>query len=846
MKVEAHPTSFVSRRGERGVLLIVRNSYSYPVRFEAGGVRRAARPHISTHLVPADRGKFEVLFETGERFEVNVAFREPRRFRVYIAPTFHTDWGYTDVQYNVEKRYRENFERIVEMAGRGVKFNAEVIWQIPEDLLEKVGELNSRGLIGVQAFPLNILTGLCSHEEIVRIFYPARDLRRRGFRISVAALNDIPSAVWSLPTILRGCGIEYYIQASNPDRGPLHALGEFESPAYWVGPDGSRVLAWFSGGYKGLIPGFHGYHQGLSAGLLSSLEDAEAGVALFLHHLEARGYPYEEVLMYGMFTDNDRVSDKFERIVGEFNDRWENPTLIIATTDEFFEEIRRKGARFPEVVGDLGSYWEDGAASSARELAMVREAKRRLFFAEAAYTMDYLRGLPYPSREIESAWRDIMYFDEHTWGDAGSIWNPFSWRQAEQWRIKSLYAYEAYHKAYRLTHGEYVSNPHPFPVEGVVEGSHYRLAPMSSSPLIRKELRPIALGSSFETDHYVLKLRGGRIYSLTDKDSGEELVEPEGFNEYILVLGGRGTYMERTILDYYYEGRPSDPAYTIYKEYRQELTGAWENSDVVVFKIQSWSYLSRIEKTIILPKARKEVIIENTVEKADNYDKEGIYFSFPFALEKPTVLVELPGVFMDIAREQVKGACSEWFSINSLVMLKGRVDIALYSEDAPLITVNDIFRGRWRSLITPENGRIFSYIMNNYWHTNYKASQSGVFRFRYRLTSGRDLKPSTVSHFFSPLFIGRRVEGDLYVEPRVIVTTIKKWDLGDGVVLRMLEPDDEDKIVRIRSSMMSGMKILSANLVEEPKEELGTFEGEASIRVRARSYYTLIFSRERA
>ena len=32
-------------------------------------------------------------------------------------------------------------------------------------------------------------------------------------------------------------------------------------------------------------------------------------------------------------------------------------------------------------------------------------------------------------------------------------------------------------------------------------------------------------------------------------------------------------------------------------------------------------------------------------------------------------------------------------------------------------------------------GTIFSYVMNNYWDTNYRGGQGGHFRFRYVITS---------------------------------------------------------------------------------------------------------------
>ena len=45
----------------------------------------------------------------------------------------------------------------------------------------------------------------------------------------------------------------------------------------------------------------------------------------------------------------------------------------------------------------------------------------------------------------------------------------------------------------------------------------------------------------------------------------------------------------------------------------------------------------------------------------------------------------------------------------------------------------------------PHRGTIFSYVMNNYWYTNYVAGQGGDFTFRYVITSGRNLEPGQLS-----------------------------------------------------------------------------------------------------
>lgn len=214
---------------------------------------------------------------------------------------------------------------------------------------------------------------------------------------------------------------------------------------------------------------------------------------------------------------------------------------------------------------------------------------------------------------------------------------------------------------------------------------------MSSRPLAFKDLERGSKEDVIETDFYLVKTKYGKIESVIDKDIGKEIAN--GFDNYIMLIGGKGTKLERTILNFYYEGEVTDPVFTVYNEYGSEVKGVWENDDVIVLRLESKSYLSRIEKEIVLPKRLKQIIVRNIVEKAEIYDKEGVYFEFPFNLKNPTIYAEIPGVFIDIAREQVRGACSNWFTINNILLFKGDFDVALYSEDSPLFTIDDVFKG---------------------------------------------------------------------------------------------------------------------------------------------------------
>ncbi|MGC8615013.1 MAG: hypothetical protein ACP5UU_04275, partial [Thermoprotei archaeon] len=193
MKFEVMSTPLLSSDGKRGAALVVFNDQRKDVALTVKGAepdRLIARPFYSYHLLKMlGDGHLEVTTELGEKFELDVRFGKPRRFKVYLVPTVHTDWGYTAPQDQVAEIHRKNTEIGLQLASSGVKWVAEVIYQMVGHRDDPaIREQNARGFFGIQALPLNVLIGLCSHEELIRLLYPAAELRKRGYRIKVAAL----------------------------------------------------------------------------------------------------------------------------------------------------------------------------------------------------------------------------------------------------------------------------------------------------------------------------------------------------------------------------------------------------------------------------------------------------------------------------------------------------------------------------------------------------------------------------------------------------------------------------------------------------------------------------------
>jgi alpha-mannosidase len=154
---------------------------------------------------------------------------------------------------------------------------------------------------------------------------------------------------------------------------------------------------------------------------------------------------------------------------------------------------------------------------------------------------------------------------------------------------------------------------------------------------------------------------------------------------------------------------------------------------------------------------------------------------------------------------------------------QGNVTVALVPVDAPLVALGDIVRGTWPVEFGQRPGIIFSYVMNNYWDTNYAAGQGGDFTFRYVLTSGNNLEPAYLSRLgreeMSPLELDQITSQDKALNtprpldsaqgsflqvnnPDVELVTWKMAEDGDGTILRFLEVAGRDSTVNVQTPLL--------------------------------------------
>jgi hypothetical protein len=725
----------------------------------------------------------ELVLKTGGReLKASTMLRPTRKWRVYIVPTVHTDIGYTDLQDRVMARHAENTLQALAMVSRYPSFNwdFETYWQLdcflrahPEKAEEAFRRLRE-GRMGLSAFFGNMLTGLCSHEALNRATLFSRDLANHGgFDLASVILDDVPSAVGSLPTILASAGIKYFIEGVNGERAP-HATHGLQNPFYWEGPDGSRVLSHIAGGYA------------MAGGLISSLDQAGERLPGFLANYDNPSYPCDAVLVNDAFSDNQDVAPWLAEVVEKWNAQWEYPKLILSRPEDFFRYIEQNfAAKIPVLRGDFGAWWEDGAASSALETALCRRAEERAVTAEMLHSLAaVLGGEPYPKWNFDELWRNILLYDEHTWGAAGSVSAPTAEQTVKQWEVKSSFARQADAASRQLLEAGMVKlatmapgadlvvfNPlawartdlvtidqagavqdiktrHKLPCQALPEGGSCFVAADLPSVGYRSYRRLFEPGPAtnavtfaegqMENEFYRVTLdpTNGALKSVLDKETGRELVDPDGeyrLGEIVYVSGGEGSYAISSNL----RDLPA-PKFSYHRQRSARVTQA---NGPVFGELASEATADNFPKITLrvrLYKGLKRLDLRCELDKEQTLAKEAVYIAFPFALDPASggLWLEYPDAITEPLKDQHSSACRDWYAVQRwLAASDGKATVLLSPLDSPLVTLGGMTASTWPTQLSLKRAHVFAYVMNNYWYTNYKASQGGRQVFRFSLTS---------------------------------------------------------------------------------------------------------------
>lgn len=702
-----------------------------------------------------------------------ISLEPVRRWTVYLVPHSHNDIGYTMPQDDVLRKQMGNLRQGIAIAertkgypeGSRFKWNAEVMWafdallgEAKPDEREALVAAVRQGRLGLDGLYGNFLTGLLRPEEWFRSMEYAADAGRlTGVPVTSAMITDVPGCTWGITTVFAQSGIRYFsISPNQSDRiGRTFEWGD--KPFWWVSPSGrGRILVWMTGTPYSL------YHPGPFSRL------GAGPILAQLRKLESQGYPYDVTYFrYTIGGDNGPPDPELSDAIRAWNEKHVSPRIVIATTREPFEDLeRRYGDRLPVVKGDFTPYWEDGAGSAARETAANRQSADRLVQAETLFALRHPRA--FDAAEFRRAWQWVLLFSEHTWGAWNSVSDPDSDFAKVQWATKRSYAEKGSEAAARLLQeslrpaGEAVPGhidvfntsswtrtglvTVPASVAGDAAGvvgapsqrltsgdlvflakdvpafgsKRYRLgdAPGGQAGAARAGGTTL-MNSTFRV---TIDSRTGGIRSLHTRRYGE-MAGPEGLNTY--------TYLPGT-----------------------DTSKAMTNGSISVRVLDDGPLVAALEVTSSAPGCESlrrvyrvvegldSVEVTDTLHKKRVREKEGVHIGFDFAVPGGQVRMETPWAVVRPDIDQIPGACRNWFTVARWADVSNdKAGVTWCVPDTPLMEIGgltaSILGGAgnpalWMDRSLPSR-TLYSWALNNHWHTNYPADQEGRITLRYVL-----------------------------------------------------------------------------------------------------------------
>jgi alpha-mannosidase len=778
-----------------------------------------------------------------------------RRMTVYLLHHSHLDIGYTHRQRKVEEIQVENLRRATRLAARSTDASPdsrfhwvqEGIWPIeaflsrasPQEREQFEAAVRS-GLIEIPALYANQLTGLANGEELLEMTAAAKRLTSSlEVPLDTAWISDVPGYTWGMVPTLASRGVKYFSMGTN--RGDrigniIEALGD--RPFYWESPSGEdRVLAWVH------LAGYSLFHTGLHYREGTRLD--ERRLLDYIDRLTRRDFPYDLTLLrYNIGSDNGPPDETLSSAVYNWNAIHETPRLVIATPSQAFEAFEAKyGTSLPVRRGELTPYWEDGAYSTAAETVTNLASSARLV---QAATADAIRcgakpcggsSAPEASRpaddvDFTSAWRNVLLYNEHTWGAWNSISQPDEPFVHEQWAAKRAFAEAADAQSRALLHqalggtdlsadegGTQATNgsdgqPAAPPasagappgasvmtidVYNTLSWPRTELVLLPASLLVPNDLiidddgqkvpsQRLASGElAFLAENVpglgVSRYRTGQAAATAQEDeetddragaaraatqrlqvnpavttvvgdasahgiyNGAVSVDVDpgsGTIRRLRVQGADGNWVDHSrwpgLNTYVYqEGRKPGDSNSRIPEAAPRIVVEDAGPLVWTLVVSSDQVpgASALQQRIRLVRDQPRVSITNKIVKLDVRRPESVYFAFPFNLSGGTTRVGTAWGHYEVGKEQIPGSSMNYLTARDWVDVSSQDrGVTLVTPDALMVQVGEIATDAnaagWKSSLE-SSPLLYSWVMNNFWTTNYKASQSGAVSFRYAI-----------------------------------------------------------------------------------------------------------------
>ncbi len=868
------------------------------------------------------------------KLSTSATIEPAKKWNIALIPHEHLDVGFTDYPAKVAELHSQSVDQAMELIKKTPNFRwtLDGSWVANQYLNGRSAEAREQffedlrdGSIVIPPEFANQHTGNASWEALARSLYDQHNLAREHKlpTTDAAQIVDVPAYTWGYASVLHDAGIKYFVAASNSWRAPVMLLGRWnqKSPFYWEGPDGGRVLMWYSRAYLQAHTLFGGPWR---------MESVRDSLPVFLQAYTRPDYTASTAIIFGTQLENTPLAKEQSEIVASLNREYAWPKFEFSTVHSAMQRIEREWkGDIPVVRGDFGPYWEDGYGSDAAHTAIHRENQHRIATAEIMGTaVSSINTRVRPDKAmLEDAWLNELLYDEHTWTYVSATTQPEHHQTEDQIALKGSRVTRARNdinesiqrgwaqlealvrtkdnsvavfNSLNWTRSGIVETDLPdgttlvdsstggeIPVEILYKGKGislpgfgpgsvrvrfvaasvpavgyklFTIKPIAKEQAASSDLQRNTFGNVLENQFYRVTLdpSSGSIASVFDKQLGRELADsssPYKFGQYLYVTGG-DSYPENSL--YRFGARLKPPTFTVHAATSGTLISVKKTAIGMVATLDSSApNTPSLQTEILLLDSAKEILITYHIHKDRVLTRESAYVAFPFAVPAPAFTYGSQTAWVNPAKDELAGGSREWYLPTTWASVYNpQVAATVVPIDAPLVAFGDIVRGEWPTEFNPKTGTIFSWLMNNYWGTNFPAWQGGDFTFRYAITSSAQFNPPSLTRFgleaLTPLerddvqgtqdssLLPTQEASLLEIRnPDVTLLTWKRAEDGDGTIIRLQETAGKQSDVKIHSGSVKVERAWRCNLLEDNQAEVAIQGEDISFPIKPFQVLTL-------
>ena len=686
------------------------------------------------------------------------------------------------------------------------RWTCEASWAVREYLENRPKEQIKRFLKCIKDGQIEVSGMFFNMSEIVdenslRAFLePVREIKKLGIPVVTAMQDDVNGIAWCLADYLPDLGIKYFTMGENATR----ALLPFDKPTLykWESPSGKQMYSFRSDHYMTA--------NSWKIDKANTLDDFVPGVFKYLKTLEEKQYPFDAVSVQysGYNTDNSPPSKREADLIRRWNEKYAYPKLRSALIHEFMDYVTVKyDKELPVLQMAYPDWWTDGFGSAARETAASRKTHSDMIAIQGMLSMAVAKGEALSDHlleKIQHVHENLLFYDEHTFGAAESISDPTNENSEVQWAEKASYTWDALKNTqglYETAAGllqPYISRgdkptvtffntlnwtrfgmievfiDHDLipqgkmfkiiddqgkimdaqPIRSRREGTYYaiyaenipatgyRTFQIIAEPANRAQLPPVASANQLENAFYKITFdsQAGSIKSLYDKELQLEMVDSVSLwqlgafvYETVKNRDELTDYNRKGLTDVQIKQGTNGPIYQ--NLYIEGKSACCEDGFGVRIEVRLFHHEKRIE-------------LNYAINKLPNTNPNSIYVAFPFKLDQAKLCFDVQGGMLYPGKNQIEGTASDWNTVQNFVSVRNeKAQFIVGSNTIPLFQLGGMNTGQYQRKKTYEKPYVYSWVMNNYWFTNFRASQEGELHWSYYLTSSKNLSNTPATRF---------------------------------------------------------------------------------------------------